>query len=209
TLGKLSIKEINGPIQLTNSKAEIEIDTDSKNILTLKNISANAFDGTLQVAKLPITDLAKSAFINLKFKNIDIKKLLELMNQEQVEATGSISGEIPINIQNGKISVKNGKLWAIEPGGTIKYLGDDAALGSNPQMMLAMQALKNLKFSTLTANVVYKPDGTLILNTSLAGKGLEMNSSRPINVNLNIEQNILKLFESLHAVDNFTKIKQK
>ena len=204
------ITSINGPIELLNNRFNLNVDSSKhQGLFELRNVTLNTFGGQLSIKNLPISKLPGPISFPVKLKNIDLQSLLEFIEQEQIDATGNVSGKLPVHINGDKISIKNGQLWAEKPGGYIKYLGPENVLGESPQMIFAMSALKNLNYSTLKADVTYKPDGTLILGTSIEGKNKEMNIARPINVNLNVEQNVLKLLESLHAVDNFTKIKGK
>ena len=202
--GNFKVASLDGPIKFTDNTFDIDI---NKNSINLKNLSLHTFDGQIDIKNFPVSKLPGPVTIPVKLKNIDLQILLEFMEQEQIDATGKVSGDLPVLINGDEISIKNGQLWAEQPGGYIKYLGPENVLGENPQMLFAMSALKNLNYSTLKADVTYKPDGTLILGTSVEGENKEMNIKRPINVNLNVEQNVLKLLESLHAVDNFTKIK--
>jgi hypothetical protein len=50
----------------------------------------------------------------------------------------------------------------------------------------------------------YQPDGTLKLRLEIKGNNLLVENGRPIHLNLNLEQNVLQLLESLRYVDGLS-----
>jgi hypothetical protein len=68
-------------------------------------------------------------------------------------------------------------------------------------MEVAANALRNYHFTELESDVEYKPDGQLELRLALKGKSPELNTSRPVHVNLTLEQNVLELLKSLQMVN--------
>ena len=57
------------------------------------------------------------------------------------------------------------------------------------------------QYDELEADVVYKPDGQLRLQLQIKGNSPGLHATRPLHLNLNLDQNILSLVESLRAVN--------
>ena len=57
----------------------------------------------------------------------------------------------------------------------------------------------------LRAVVNYQEDGTLLLETRLEGKNPDMKESPPIHFNLNVEENIPALLQSVQVVKDIEK----
>jgi hypothetical protein len=64
---------------------------------------------------------------------------------------------------------------------------------------MAMQILNDFHFSVLHTQADYQPDGQLALCIELRGNNPGYENGRPIEFNLNIEENVLKLLQSLRA----------
>jgi hypothetical protein len=137
----------------------------------------------------------------LVLEDIDLSELVSLHQLEDIQATGRVTGELPIMLNDGKISIDDGQLHAIDPGGTLKYRANEAALGANKYAETVMLALKNFNYDVLRADTQYDPDGSLLLKLRLQGNNPDFEKGRPVNLNINLEQNILKLFESLRLIE--------
>ena len=63
----------------------------------------------------------------------------------------------------------------------------------------AMQILNDFHFRVLHTQADYQPDGQLALRIELKGNNPGYENGRPIEFSLNIEENVLKLLQSLRA----------
>ena len=79
--------------------------------------------------------------------------------------------------------------------------------GHSSQAVLgqALKVLDNFLFRDLELKVNYQPDGTLFLDTSLKGHNPDWQRGQPIDFNIRIEQNLLKLLQALQFSDNLDK----
>ena len=131
---------------------------------------------------------------------VEMARLVALEQREGLEAEGTLDGRLPVRFGPEGVSVEAGDLWARPPGGVIRYRppgGADAMASAHPQMELVMNALADLRYDSLEADVDYAPDGTLELAVALKGRNPEVSKERPIHLNLNIEENIPALLRSL------------
>jgi hypothetical protein len=139
--------------------------------------------------------------LQVVMENINLSEIVRLQQLDDIEATGLVSGQLPILVNNGEVSIDNGQLQAIDPGGILRYQADAAALSANKYAETVMLALSNFNYQALRADTHYDPDGTLLLKLQLQGHNPDLEQGRQVNLNINLEQNVLKLFESVRLVE--------
>ena len=133
---------------------------------------------------------------------LDIATLLREQAVEEVIATGALSGEVPILINDDGLNVIDGRVYAAEPGGKIQYKGDIEALSAAAGPAgFVFEALQDFDYGSMNIFPEYTPDGTLTMRLEIRGSNPEVEQGRPINFNINLEQNLLKLRESLRYTD--------
>jgi len=142
--------------------------------------------------------------VQVVLENIDLNELVTLQKLDDVQATGLVNGLLPIVISNGEISIDDGQLKALAPGGVLQYQADAGALESNQYAETVVLALRDFHYDVLRADTQYKPDGTLLLELQLQGNNPSFEQGRQINLNVNLEQNVLKLLESLRLYDGIS-----
>lgn len=148
--------------------------------------------------------------VNLKLSDIDLAHIIATQQLDNVEVTGKLTGQLPIKITNNEISMQNGYLQSQGPG-TIRYkLSDEQKQSlSNPLTDQVIAVLEDFHYKKITAQSAYSSDGNLIINFQINGTSPELYAERPININLNTEQNVISLLKSLQYTDNFNKVIEK
>ena len=170
-------------------------------VLKINNASGQIFGGEVKIPKLDYSIASNSTNIfTLWLQKVDLEQIVSILNREDLEVSGTISGSVPMEVSKTKISINNGTLKADAPGGVIKYLPKDpealkGMLGSSLEFVL--KALKNYHYNSLVLTPSYKSDGTLSFLAQLEGNNPDLNNQRPIHVNLNVEQNLPALLKSL------------
>jgi hypothetical protein len=71
-------------------------------------------------------------------------------------------------------------------------------------MALVVDTLKNFRYDMLKSKVDFGTDGILHLSASLAGSNPDFEGGRRINFNLDVEENIAALLESLRLSEDIT-----
>ena len=108
---------------------------------------------------------------------------------DKVDLTAKVSGRVPFTVQGEKVRVEGGSLHAVEPGRLsiqrsaltgVEASGAVDAPGAPPAVApeastdtfsdFAYQAMENLSFSTLSAEVDSRPDGRLAVLFHIIGK---------------------------------------
>ena len=175
-------------------------------VLDLKDIQASLFGGSLTSPGLHL-DLAKPPHrLVLSLRRCDLAKLLSLEQQKGLQGTGLLNGTIPLTVTAKGVSVKDGMVEAEAPGGVIRYQPspESAALltDADSSMTLVAQALSNFQYTILKAVVQYAEDGVLQLAAQLEGRNPDMKKSPPIHFNVNVQENIPALLQSLRLVQD-------
>ena len=140
-----------------------------------------------------------AATFDLAVEAISLSEVLALEGDD-VTATGTLNGVLPIVVANNEVTVTAGQLSAPGPG-SIKISSALASLSGQPGLDFALAALQDFKYSELTAGIDYFPNGDLALGVGLKGHNPAVEGGRPIHYNLNINENIPVLLESLRFQD--------
>lgn len=136
---------------------------------------------------------------DLTVEAVSLKEILAL-EREDVEGSGFISGSVPVQIKNGKLSIADGVMAAREPGGVIKYKPNSSVIASvkgNSSLELIVNVMSDFRYDSLDIALNYSPEGIMIANTSLKGRNPVFENGREIHFNLNLEENVLTLLKSL------------
>ncbi|MCB1686680.1 MAG: YdbH domain-containing protein, partial [Pseudomonadales bacterium] len=144
-----------------------------------------------------------AADISLTLTDLDLTAVLALEG-EDISGDGRLDGQLPVRIRGGEVSVTGGRIDARAPGGTIHLAPSLANAIARPGLDLALRALQDFRFTTLSAGVDYAESGDLNLSLRLEGHNPGVEKGRPIHYNLNISENIPTLLESLRLSDSFT-----
>ena len=89
-------------------------------------------------------------------------------------------------------------------GGYIRYRpkdGDELFGSSSMETEMLLKALDDYQYEELDAAMAYKPDGQLTMQLQMKGRSPGLHATRPLHLNLNLDQNILSLVQSLRAVN--------
>lgn len=208
----LFAQQLKAGVSFTKPSLIMDVDTD-KNQYTLHRISAHLLGGSLTAQGIHLTDLRHSPLIPITVFGLDINQLTDLINHDGIEFTGVLDGTLPVAIIDGKPEIYAGRLQSRHPGGMLHYLEDSiidkkvkAAGHHSPLIISAI--LKNYHYRTLVINVNYAKNGMLKTQSHFKGYNPDFQSGRPININLAIKDNILKLIKTINMI-NASDIKQR
>lgn len=198
----LTVKEINIGVPIKQISASFGLDASIANgSYSLKGdaLTATILGGNLASHDFAFTTATGKGHLNLDFQSVELGELLAL-TQEQLEGTGRLSGSVPIQITDGKLSIDKGKIWAAPPGGVIRYKPDDrmmAMVAKNAQLQLVADVMSDFRYDALTSDIDYSPEGNLTAHTSLKGNNPGYQNGQEIHFNLQLEENVGTLLKSL------------
>ncbi len=180
--------------------------TEETSKLLMEAVKADIFGGQISSEHIVIEDSKPQPFI-LDLTAVDLSLLLGLSGKS-ITGTGKISGKLPINFEDQKLSVKNGFLQALAPGGEIHYTPTTEALETVKQdqnTSSALKALEEFYYDQMEIKLQYDQKGILLANISLQGKNPKIFNGRKIQFNINVEENILSLLKSLRLATQVKK----
>ena len=178
-------------------------------VVRIEQFSAGMFGGRVFLPAARSWDFAaESNQLTLRAEQWRLADMVALQQGQNIQAVGTLEGELPVTVTAGRIIIDNGYLRALAPGGNIRYVADDAAralAASSPELGLAMDLLSDFQYEVLSTEVKLDKEGNLLLGLSLAGKNPEQYEGRPINFNINLEQNLDPLLQSLRLSDKLVE----
>jgi hypothetical protein len=124
----------------------------------------------------------------LELKNIGLAPLAELAEIEGLEVSGQLTGTLPIYVEGESIVIESARLESSATGGTIRYrpaVPPAALARAGSGGTLALDALRDFRFDTLTLDVAGDADEALLVTLRLAGRNPDV-SERPIELNFSI-----------------------
>lgn len=205
--GYLSVSEISNGITFNNFAMQHQLlpsPSPRQPLLVVDSIQSELLGGIVSSNNIQI-DLAKQNFdCEILLDRIDLQKIVQLTNREDLQVSGIVDGAIQAQWKDKQLLIPGGELNSREPGGTIRYLPPVNREGLSTLPAYAMTALEEFNYYSLTATPSYESDGTLRINIHMEGHSPPLNTSRPVHLNLNTEQNILSLLRSLRYSNNLT-----
>lgn len=201
---KVTIGEFRSGAVLTNIEANLQAQNGTA---WLSDITAEAFDGVLKADKVMLT--AEPQRIEAKAENLDLAILAKAGREAGVELTGRVSGELPVEVYDGKVSITDGKLYNLGSG--MLSVSENASVNAlkeqQPQLKTVIGLLDNLDIDTLRSDVALTQDGWLTLGVNI--KGENKSQAQPVNFNYTHHENIYTLFKALRLNDEISQQVEK
>ena len=211
--GSLHIDKIDAGIEINNIASQFRINKLGTNnaIADIKDLSGNILGGSFQLA--PFYSVLNPLTINtdLSLRGLSLGALLRLEQQPGLTGEGILDGNLPLRYTSDGFYVTDGKIQA-RGTGVIRYRPDasiQALRESYLGLGIALDALSDFHYHELSVGTDYTPDGALLLNTRLSGNNPEWNNGQAVNFSMNIEENLLKLLETLQFTDKLTNTIEK
>lgn len=155
-----------------------------------------------------IVDMASDADrkIILHVENISAEKFIAEYNMTAVAATGDFTGTLPVIIDKDGARFEGGHLEVMGEGGSISYLGELSDYNMGYYANIAFNALRSLKYDSLTVRLDGPLDGEMVTQIKFEGIKRGDLASRnfitrqierlPIQFNLKIEAPFMQLINS-------------
>ena len=182
-------------------------------VVDLTDVSGHTLGGRVSSSRIHVDPARPPTRFTLKVDGVQLNRLLQLEQQQGLEGTGVLDGSIPITLNGKTVTIHEGHVAVRPPGGVIRFAPLDETrqmlVQAKPEMELVLRALENFRYDVLRATVNYREDGTLSLETRLEGKNPDMTESPPVHFNLNVEENIPALLQSVQVVKDIEQRLEK
>ena len=180
--------------------------------LDIQQLQLDVMGGVVHLEPQTLDLTASSQQLLLQLQQLDLSQLLKQHPSTDISGNGRISGTIPLHISHSGASVQHGLIAAESPGGKLQYrpATAESMADANPGMKVVLSALDDFHYSVLSSNVSYDTSGKLLLALQLQGNNPALENGRPINLNINLEEDIPALITSLQLSSQISdKIKQR
>ncbi|MGF1701182.1 YdbH domain-containing protein [Photobacterium makurazakiensis] len=193
-------------VLLENLFAILEFDTQTSRY-RLRRANAYSLGGSISVHDVQSNSLRHIPTTPIIIHGLDLTKLIESIDLKDIEATGTLDGTLPLAFNDGLPVVTNGTLHARYPGGVLKYKEGSKidqnieAAGENSLAMIS-RILKNYNYHSLSVDLDYSKEGQLNMSSRFKGHNPDFLKGQPINLNLNIEDDIPALLKTLSVINS-------
>ncbi|MEI7708056.1 MAG: YdbH domain-containing protein [Chlorobium sp.] len=208
TLKNLRRKTDGGEMLLISPKGTLSLFHNLKNpdIVSLSDFSAEIFGGMVALHNFDYDIRKKQGETELQLDNIPLQKLLDLQGTKKLYATGTVRGNIPVKMKNEVFAITNGGMNAEQSGQIIYATTPEERAAANQGLRTTYEALSNFLYVELLSSINMAPDGKSAITIKLRGSNPDFQGGRPIELNLNVEQNLLDLMRSLSISSNVEQI---
>jgi hypothetical protein len=207
--GKIRLKYLDSGITASNIYSNLHIQStnnESSPQFVIKGLHGEILGGTFTADDF-IYDLNRETNrFMVTASDIDLAAIVKTQQLEDLEVTGRVDGTVPVEINKQGVVIEHSSFVNKIREGTIRYhpaAGSDQ-LKQNPLTQIALDALKDFHYNHLSADVNFTPDGTLTANLQLKGTSPELDTDRPVHLNINTEQNLLSLLKSLRFAEGIS-----
>jgi len=182
-------------------------------LVTVDTFEAGMFGGRVYLSAPRSWDFdSASNSATLRVEDWSLAEMVALQPGQDIQAQGVLEGELPVTLADGRIIIDKGFLRARAPGGKIRYrasAASEALSAGSSELALAMSLLEDFQYRTLSSEVELDPQGNLLLGLALEGSNPAHYEGRSIRFNINLEQNLDPLLQSLRLSDSLVERVEK
>jgi hypothetical protein len=203
----LFIDKVDAGLPISDIALKGVLDT-AKPRIEISGATAELFGGKLTASSYVWPNNGDT--LNVSFSSLNLQRILTAIDYAPVTGDGTISGNLPMTISTNSVAISAGKLQADAPG-VIHYRPGQATLDSlpkNAQLRTVTKVLDDFQYRQLSSDIDYT-NGDLRLGLHIQGSNPSVENGRQVLLNLNIEDNIPALIESLQASRKVTDILEK
>ncbi len=204
---RITLQKVRGPVELSNLTTTLLLRPGQGVLpkIILRNSRVELLGGSVENREVAFDLNHPEVHTTLILDRLDLEDLLALQQVKGLAVNGIVSGTLPIRYDSDGLHIEQGRLQNLPPGGVIRYTpGNGTSQQSSPLTGIALKALEEFHYKLLSATTDYRPDGTLRVSMHLEGKSPKLDSTRPVHLNINTEQNILSLLKSLRYSETLT-----
>ncbi len=196
---ELTIGLLDVGVPITEISADYVLDPDGPGV-AVDNLTMTALGGEVRADPFSFHTASGRNTLLLHAKSLEMDELLTVREFEAIEVTGSISARLPVSIEGDAVTITNGTLTGEPPGGVIRYLpGTPPDESDVSSLAFVRKVLSNFEYASLSSVVDYTEGGDLKLQLRLEGRNPDMDETRPVVLNLAVENNVPQMLRSLRA----------
>lgn len=182
----LAVAAVRAGLPLTDALATFHLDGTGN--LALQDVSMHLAGGTVQAGPATLPLDASDGAMTLSVEGMSLTQLIDLVALPGLDATGALSGTVPVRLRQGNLFVENGRLTAQDIG-QIQYQPDQppAGLASGGQStQLLLKALEDFHYETLALTVNGSAAGDMEMALQLKGANPDLYDGYPVDFTLTV-----------------------
>ncbi len=196
----LSMARIDFGLELTNGLVALQLLPDGR--IDIESAEWSLAGGKIHTRGVVDLDAPTQKLV-LELEELDLSKLLELVDLDGLSGTGLLSGKIPLVRRGSTIEIRGGKLSGANGGGRVQYLSgafNAESIGSDQNMNVVFKALENLHYDTIEAKLDGDTDGPVLLSIRLLGENPDYLDGRPIDFTLSVDSHLVDILQKATAI---------
>lgn len=196
---KITIQRIDGKFEINNIDLRVQVRPDQHNAteVFVEQGKMDFSGGQITIKNLVINPRKPDERYRIGFQDLNLKKLLNLINLPGLTGEGSIDGHITVQNQAYGLYLKEGEFNAQQPGGKIAYKPKEVnpafAKGSKAEILL--QLLRDFQFTTLSSTLEREAKESN-LKIILNGRNPDFYYGVPLNFNIDIAAPLYTMFDA-------------
>ncbi len=197
---RLQADSIDAGIRIGNPILDFSVEqVNDKPILKIHRMIMNLFGGAAEIKDEVIDPFAKSNRLKVHLTSLSIEELVALGDLEEVVASGSLRGIIPLEFDGEKLIIPDAVLEAEGPGVlSVKSQAARQALASGgSQTKLLFDILENFNYSALSLKIKKPETGEDIVSLHTKGANPNVENNRPVVLNVNLSTNLDRIFNTI------------
>ena len=174
-------------VPVTQGRMEVQLRADGKIEAVVTALSM--FGGAVVTDPFVIDPATGDLAALLRADGLVLDELLGSAELGTLTSTGTLTGEIPISVMGGELSISGGRLQAVPGGGVIVYAPNqsgDAVGAANDSVALVLEALKNFHYDDVVMTIDEGEAETLDLRLALSGRNPALYDGKPFELNIAI-----------------------
>lgn len=206
---RLRIAAINPGIEVNDGLLTFQLEPD--HLLRVHGAKWPFMGGTLTLE--PVTmrlGSDETRRYDLVLEGLDAGRFLERIEMENLSATGSFAGTIPIVFDENGGRIEGGSLTSLPPGGNVSYVGELSYEDLGTMGNFAFGALRSLDFKHMRIDLDGSLEGEIFTRVTIDGLGQGKLARRnfltkqiarlPIRFYVNVRAPFLRLVTSLRSL---------
>lgn len=186
-------------VPITDVSADYVLDPGGSGV-AINNLRMAALGGEIRADPFSFYTGNERNTLLLDAESLEMNELLTVKEFEAIEVSGSIGARLPVSIEGDAITITNGTLSGDPAGGVIRYLpGTPPDESDASSLAFVRKVLSNFEYESLSSVVDYTEGGDLKLQLRLEGRNPDMEETRPVVLNLKVENNVPQMLRSLRA----------
>lgn len=174
-------------------------------LVHLDRFAARLLGGRVSTSGLVLDPNRPDGHCTIAISGLDLAEIVRVMQVRDLQVSGRVDGRLPLRLDAKGISINNGELRNRPPGGVIRYRPrQKSSLAEMEITGYALKAMEDFRYNLLSAKVEYRPGGQLNVALHLEGHSPKLETTRPVHLNINTEQNLLSLLKSLQYSRSLT-----